>query len=93
MQYCRLYTLNLLYMIGPAIELNCLKSDFSVKELEFQGEKIWGSMIFIAPKALKKSNNPKTFTFQEDQSTPSLSSTFLWDVDSKDEYANVKALS
>lgn len=44
-------------------------------------------------KGSKKSNNPKTFTFQEDQSTPSLSNTFLCDIDSKDEYANVKALS
>lgn len=72
-------------MIAPVIELNCLKSDFSVKELEFQQENIWESAILkLLPQRLSKSSNPNIFTFQEDQSTPSLSNTFLCDLESKD---------
>lgn len=85
MQYCRLYTLDLIYMIAPVIELNCLKSYFSVKELEFQGENRWGSVILkLLPKRLSKSNSHNIFIFQEDQSTPRLSYTFLCDLESKD---------
>lgn len=39
MQHSRLYTLNLVHRAAQVIESNCLKSHFSVKDLEFSGEK------------------------------------------------------